>query len=96
MGAIRKIDVSVSKERASEIDAAVASGEFATIDEVIADAIDAWTVGRLPYDHENTLRLRRLWEEGIASGPAVEMTDDWFEDVKRRGRARIEAVQATR
>lgn len=94
MGVVRKIDVSLSEEVAAGIDAAVESGEFASADEVIAEALDSWNNARLPFDPDNTLRLRRLWEEGIASGPAVEMTDDWFEDVKRRGRARIEARSA--
>lgn len=91
MGEMRKIDVAVSEDLASEIDAAVASGEFATVDAAIAEALNAWSVGRQPYDHENTLRLRRLWEEGIASGPPIEGNFD-LADIKRRAAERKSAA----
>ena len=61
MGEMRNIDVAVSEELASEIDAAVTSGEFATVDAAIAEALDAWKFDRLLRDPENVLCLRRLW-----------------------------------
>lgn len=91
MDEMRKIDVAISEDIAGEIDAAVASGEFATVDAAIAEALNAWSIGRLPYDHENTLRLRRLWEEGIGSGPAVEGNFD-LADIKRRAAERRSAA----
>lgn len=95
MGVVRKIDVTVSEERASEIDAAVDSGEFASAGEVVAAALDAWITERLFQDSANIQRLRRLWDEGIASGPAIEGNFD-LADIKRRAAERQQSAADVR
>ena len=85
MGAIRKISIALTEEMAVSVDQAVASGDYATTSEVIREALRLWKGQRLT---SNTAALRRLWEEGVASGPAVAGNFD-PEDIARRGRERL-------
>lgn len=92
MGIVQKVEVDIGEDQAAEVQQAIASGEFATLDEVVQYALDAWWHQRMTTP-ENSARLRRLWEEGLASGEPVEVTDAWFEDIKRRGREHVEAMR---
>ena len=48
--------------------------------------------GPEPEKRERRLRaVRAMVEEGIASGPAIEADDEFWEEIKRRGRERLEA-----
>lgn len=93
MGAVRNLTVALSDEVAAELDGAVANGEYETTDEVVRAALDAWWRGRTATG-EDSARLRQLWLEGLASGTPTEVTDDWFEEVKRRGKKRLAAVRS--
>lgn len=95
MGVIRKIEVEIEidEDRAAEVDHVIESGEFETVDDVVRHAFDVWWHERMMKDPANVLRLRRLWKEGLASGEPVEVTDGWFEDIKRRGRERVKALR---
>jgi antitoxin ParD1/3/4 len=92
MGAVRKLSIALTEELASEVDQAVAVGDYASTSEVIRDALRLWRRDR-DADRAETARLRRLWEEGLASGEPQEVTDDWFEDIRRRGMARLAALR---
>ena len=92
MGAVRKLSIALTEELASEVDQAVAAGDYASTSEVIRDALRLWRRGRDATLAE-TARLRRLWEEGLASGEPQDVTEDWVEDVKRRGLARLAALR---
>ena len=61
MGA--KISISLTDEHAHLVNEAVASGDYASSSEVIREALRDWRAKHL---------LGRLWDEGIASGRAVE------------------------
>lgn len=91
MVAIRKIDIAVAEDIATEIDAVVASGEFATVDAVVGAALEAWKVNRVLADPDNALRLRRLWTDGLASGTAIEGNFD-LADIKRRAALRHDSA----
>ena len=85
MGAVRKISIALTEELAADVERAVESGDYASSSEVIRDALRAWRADR-------TLKLaelRRLVEEGLTSGPPQPVSDDWFEDIARRGKARL-------
>src|SRR3546814_8263004 len=71
MGAVRKLSIALTEELASEVDNAVATGDYASTSEVIRDALRLWRRDR-DDDRAEKLRLRRLWEEGLASGEPVE------------------------
>ena len=90
MGAVQKISIALTEELARDIEAAVASGDYSTASEVVRDALRAWKRERS--DREAAIRrLKQLWEEGLASGEPQPMPDDWAEQVKARGRARLAA-----
>lgn len=64
MGAIKKLNIELSDEIASEIDAAVGSGDYRDASDVVGDALEAWHRKR----QASVTELRRLVEEGIESG----------------------------
>jgi len=102
MGAVEKIEISVSAELLAKARAAVDRGEFASIDEVIRDALSMWShdfdygapehlsVPAGTHD-EQIAWLRARIEEGLASGDPRPLD---IEDIKRRGRERLTAIKA--
>jgi antitoxin ParD1/3/4 len=85
MGAVRKISIALTEELAADVERAVESGDYASSSEVIRDALRAWRDDRAV----KLAELRRLVEEGLASGAPQPVSDDWFEDIVRRGKARL-------
>ncbi|ESZ59114.1 type II toxin-antitoxin system ParD family antitoxin [Mesorhizobium sp. C120A] len=71
MGHVDKRSITLSPELAAAVDDVVAAGEYASASEVIRDALRQWKDRRdlLGYTVEE---LRRLVQEGIDSGPAVD------------------------
>lgn len=86
---IEKISVALTGEQMSAIRAAVNGGEYATTSEVIREAVRDWQAKR-ELRQEEINRLRKLWDEGIASGDAgpVDMND-----LRREARARLDAAR---
>ena len=84
MGNVEKLSIALPAEMAKMIQEAVASGEYATSSEVIREALRDWK-------HKRELRataiteLRRLWDEGVASGSAGELD---VEELLQEARAR--------
>ncbi len=89
---VAKVSVALTPEMAELVQQAVASGEYASGSEVVREALREWK-------HRRTLKLqeydelRRLWEEGLASGSG---RYGGIEDIKREARRRLAAVPATR
>ena len=71
MSKIDKISVAVTREQHAKIKAAIARGDYASTSEVIRTALREWELKEELRRLEGE-RLGRLWDEGIASGPAVE------------------------
>jgi antitoxin ParD1/3/4 len=69
MGHVDKRSISLSPELAAAVDGAVEAGEFNSASEVVRDALRQWKERRdlLGFTVEE---LRRLWDEGVASGEA--------------------------
>jgi antitoxin ParD1/3/4 len=91
MANIEKISVALTGEQVAAIRAAVDGGEYATTSEVVREAIRDWQAKRqLRQDDIN--RLRKLWDDGLASGNAgpVDMAE-----LRREARARLEAARKT-
>lgn len=84
----RTLTVTVSAALAEALEAAVESGDYPTTGEIIREALGGWQRQRR-LRAEEIAELQRLIQEGLDSGPAEEVTDAWFEDVKRRGRERL-------
>jgi antitoxin ParD1/3/4 len=70
-----KISVSLTDEHARVVEEAVASGDYGSSSEVIREALRDWRTKRA---------LGRLWDEGLASGPAD--LDETIDDIKRAAR----------
>lgn len=68
MSEIQKISVALTREQVAMIREAVDSGAYASTSEVIRDALRGWQL-RESLRKAEIERLRKLWEEGLASGP---------------------------
>jgi antitoxin ParD1/3/4 len=68
---IEKISVAITAEQHARIKAAVERGDYATTSEVIRTALREWELKEEMRRLEGE-RIAKLWDEGIASGPAVE------------------------
>jgi antitoxin ParD1/3/4 len=85
MTKVEKLSVALTPELAKEVRDAIAKGEYASTSEAIRDALRMWK-------HDRDARaaaldeLRRLWREGIESGPSAPLD---AESIKRRGRERL-------
>ncbi len=71
MAKIEKISVAITAEQHAKIKAAVERGDYATTSEVIRTALREWELKEEMRRLEGE-RIARLWDEGLASGPAVE------------------------
>jgi len=71
MGKVEKISIALPHDMVLDLKEAVESGEYATTSEAVRDALRDWRLKRKveALDIED---LRRLVEEGIASGPSVD------------------------
>jgi antitoxin ParD1/3/4 len=82
---VQKVSIALTSEQLDALKAAVASGEYATTSEVIREAVRDWQFKR-ELRREDILRLRQMWDEGKASGPARRVD---FGKVKREGQKRL-------
>ena len=87
---IQKVSVALTAEQVAALKAAVDSGEYATTSEIVREAIRDWQLKR-ELRHEDIERLRRLWDEGIASGPPRPVD---FEKLRREVRRKSAARRA--
>ena len=85
MANVEKISVALTADMVSIVRQAVASGDYASASEVVRDALREWQLKRA-VDRDVVEQLRRLWDEGLASG-AAEPLD--MAALKREARARL-------
>jgi antitoxin ParD1/3/4 len=84
VSAAKKLHLSLEPELAERVDDAVASGAYASANEVVEDALRCWMErSALAADVD---ALKRLWREGIESGQSEALDMD---DIKRAARARL-------
>lgn len=89
MSESERITVSLPRDVMERLRHAVAAGEFATVSDAVEAAVMLWeTEQRMPDIDADT--LKRMVEEGIASGEPVEMSID---DIKARARVRLAEVR---
>jgi antitoxin ParD1/3/4 len=69
MPGVEKLSVAVTAEQAAMVREAVETGEYATASEVVGEALRLWQAERQARAREAE-ELRRLWREGVESGPA--------------------------
>lgn len=68
MGRSETFRMTLSEDLAAEVDGAIASGEYGTTDEIVAEALRDWKERR-DNDGYSLAELRRLVQDGIDSGP---------------------------
>ena len=85
MTKVQKISIALTDDLASDVQAAVASGEFATTSEVMRDALRLW---RRERQERATFvaELRTAWADGLASGEGREITRGDLEAIKAKAR----------
>jgi antitoxin ParD1/3/4 len=87
--AMRPLTISLSPQQLARIQQAVDTGAYASNSEVLREALRLWEQ-REELRMLEIARLRQAYEEGIASGPAVD-----GEEAFERIRARISAAART-
>jgi antitoxin ParD1/3/4 len=89
---IHKISIALTAEQVETLRAAVSAGEYATTSEVVREAIRDWQAKR-ELRRDETAWLRRLWDEGEASGEPVPIN---FDEVRKEARRRLALEKAAR
>lgn len=89
---IQKASVALTGEQLTALKAAVEIGEDATTSEIVREAIRDW---QLKHEQRqlDLQRLREMWAEGKASGPAAPLD---FGELRREARQRLSAATKRR
>ena len=85
MANVEKISVAVTPQQAATMREAVEAGEYATTSEIVREAMRDWLAKR-ELRHEDVHRLRRLWDEGKASGKPESID---FDALRKEARQRL-------
>lgn len=92
MSNVQKVSVALTSEFVTLLKEAVETGEYTSASEVIRDALRDWKVRRTS-PMMDAAELRRLWDEGIASGPGRFKT---IGDIKKEARRRATSGKRTK
>ncbi|MGH7842492.1 MAG: ribbon-helix-helix domain-containing protein [Candidatus Binataceae bacterium] len=91
MSDIHKVSIALTGAQIAALKAAVETGEYATTSEIVREALRAWQYKR-ELRQEDLKRLRRLWDRGVASGPAKPLD---FGELRRGARQRLKVARKT-
>lgn len=89
MSDIHKVSVALTGEQIAALKAVVETGEYATTSEIVREAIRDWQL-KHALRQEDLNRLRQLWDEGVASGPAAPLD---FAKLRQDARKRLTAAR---
>jgi antitoxin ParD1/3/4 len=89
MAKIEQATVALPTEALESARTAVENGEYASTSEVVPDAMRLWEDHRA-LQMQEIARLRKAYEEGVASGSAGPLD---INRIKRAARARFEATK---
>jgi antitoxin ParD1/3/4 len=67
MPTVEKLSIALTAEQADLLRQAVESGEYENASDVVRDAMQVWQEKREAREAD-VQKMRRLWDEGIASG----------------------------
>jgi antitoxin ParD1/3/4 len=84
MAAIEKISIALPSDMLVMVRQAVDAGDYASSSEVIREALRQWKARRA-LQNDAVVELRRMWEEGVKSGPSAPLN---LAETKKRARAR--------
>lgn len=85
MSNVEKLSIALTVQQADLLREAVDSGEYATASEVVRDAMRVWQE-KWEARQADIRRLRELWDEGKASGPAKPLD---FEELRKEARLKL-------
>jgi len=85
---VRKVSIALTGEQIQALKAAVETGQYATTSEIVREALRDWQL-KQQVREENIKRLRQIWDEGKASGPAQPLD---FAELRREARKRLKAL----
>ncbi len=91
MATVEKVSVALTSEQISALKAAVDAGEYATTSEIVREAVRDWQLKR-ELRQEDIKRLRRMWDEGVASGSAGTLN---MAKLRKDARKRLEGAKKT-
>lgn len=66
---VEKVSVALTTEMAAIVRQAVESGEYASNSEIVREALRDWKLKRA-FQQQEVEEIRRLWNEGLNSGPS--------------------------
>ena len=90
MANVEKVSVSMSPQHAELLRDAVESGAYASGSEVVREAMRDWSA-KWQQQRGDIQRLRELWAEGKASGPATPVD---FDEVLEEAREELKAIRS--
>ena len=90
MSNVQKISVALTHQQIADVRQAIKTGDYATPSEIIREAGRDWQLKRAARQEE-TKQLRRLWDEGKASGDGGPVD---FDQLRREARSRLDATKA--
>lgn len=88
MANAEKVSVSLTPEYAAMMRQVVETGEYASASEVVREALRDWKLRRTQRE-QAVEKLRRIWDDSIASGSATD-GDQAFARIRERIGARFE------
>ena len=83
---VEKVSIALTPEMAAVVRQAVESGDYASNSEIVREALRDWKLKRALQQQE-VEELRRLWQEGLHSGPS---RFAGMADLKAEARRRLE------
>ena len=84
---VEKVSIALTPDMAAVVRQAVESGDYASNSEIVREALRDWKLKRALQQQE-VEELRRLWQEGLHSGPS---RFAGMADLKAEARRRLEA-----
>jgi len=85
MPEVQKISIALTSEQIVALKTAVDTGQYATTSEIVREALRDWQF-KWELRQEDLRRLRQLWDEGKASGPAAFVD---FDNARREALRRV-------
>jgi antitoxin ParD1/3/4 len=89
MSDIHKVSIALTGEQIASLKAAVETGEYSTISEIVREAIRDWQF-KHELRKEDLNLLGQLWDAAKASGSAKPLD---FEELRREARQRVMATR---
>jgi antitoxin ParD1/3/4 len=89
MPGVEKISIALTPDLAAAVQEAVESGGYASTSEVIREALRDWREKRRLHEQQIN-EMRKLWDEGIQSGPSRVRVGDLIQELEQEFGAKSE------